>query len=117
VAFALANAITYVEEVRRTGMAVDEFAPRLAFYFVCQADFFEEVAKFRAARRAWAKIMRDRFGARNPESMRMRFHCQTAAATLTRPQYRGGSGTAPGWPGSWRSWRARPGTSRRTSCR
>jgi methylmalonyl-CoA mutase N-terminal domain/subunit len=87
VAFTLANAITYVEEVRKTGLAVDEFAPRLAFYFVCQTDFFEEIAKFRAARRAWAKIMRDRFGARNPESMRMRFHCQTAAATLTRPQY------------------------------
>ncbi len=88
VAFTLANAVTYVEAVRRTGMPVDEFAPRLAFYFVCQADFFEEIAKFRAARRAWAKIMRDRFHARNPESMRLRFHCQTAAATLTRPQYR-----------------------------
>jgi methylmalonyl-CoA mutase N-terminal domain/subunit len=88
VAFTLANAVTYVEEVRRTGMPVDEFAPRLAFYFVCQTDFFEEIAKFRAARRAWAKIMRDRFGAQNPDSMRLRFHCQTAAATLTRPQPR-----------------------------
>jgi len=86
VAFTLANLITYVEQVTKTGMQVDEFAPRLALYFVCQADFFEEIAKFRAARRAYAKIMRDRFGARNPESMRMRFHCQTAAATLTKPQ-------------------------------
>jgi methylmalonyl-CoA mutase N-terminal domain/subunit len=86
VAFTLANLVTYVEAVTKTGMPVDEFAPRLAFYFVCQADFFEEIAKFRAARRAYAKIMRDRFGARNPESMRLRFHCQTAAATLTKPQ-------------------------------
>jgi 2-hydroxyisobutanoyl-CoA mutase large subunit len=88
VAFTLCNAITYVEEVTKTGMGVDEFAPRLAFYFVCQNDFFEEIAKFRAARRAYAKIMRDRFGAKNPESMRLRFHCQTAAASLTRPQYK-----------------------------
>jgi methylmalonyl-CoA mutase cobalamin-binding domain/chain len=88
VAFTLCNLITYVEEVTRTGMHVDEFAPRLAFFFVCQTDFFEEIAKFRAARRAYAKIMRDRFGAKNPESMRLRFHCQTAAASLTRPQYK-----------------------------
>ena len=88
VAFTLANAITYVEEVLKTGMDVDEFAPRLAFFFVCQTDFFEEVAKFRAARRAYAKIMKERFGARDPASMRLRFHCQTAAATLTKPQYR-----------------------------
>jgi 2-hydroxyisobutanoyl-CoA mutase large subunit len=88
VAFPLANLITYVEEVRKTGMDVDEFAPRLAFFFVSQADFFEEIAKFRAARRAYAKIMRDRFGARNPESMRLRFHCQTAAASLTKPQFK-----------------------------
>src|SRR6267378_3168891 len=74
VAFTLCNLITYVEEVTKTGMNVD--------------DFFEEIAKFRAARRAYAKIMRDRFGAKNPESMRLRFHCQTAAASLTRPQYK-----------------------------
>ena len=86
VAFTLANCVTYVEEVVKTGMQVDEFAPRLAFYFVCQADFFEEIAKFRAARRVYAKLMRERFGAKNPESMRLRFHCQTAAASLTRPQ-------------------------------
>lgn len=88
VAFTLANAVTYVEEVTKTGMDVDEFAPRLAFFFVCQADFFEEIAKFRAARRAYAKIMKERFGAKDPASMRLRFHCQTAAATLTKPQYR-----------------------------
>ncbi len=86
-AFTLANMIVYVEEVMKTGMAVDEFAPRLAFFFVCQADFFEEIAKFRALRRCYAKIMKERFGAKNPESMRLRFHCQTAAASLTKPQY------------------------------
>jgi methylmalonyl-CoA mutase cobalamin-binding domain/chain len=88
VAFTLANAITYVEEVTKTGMAVDDFAPRLAFFFVSQADFFEEIAKFRAARRCYAKIMKERFGAKNPESMRLRFHCQTAAASLTKAQYK-----------------------------
>jgi methylmalonyl-CoA mutase N-terminal domain/subunit len=85
--FTLANGIVYVEEVLKTDVDVDAFAPRLAFYFVAQADFFEEIAKFRAARRCWAKIMKRRFGAKNPESMRLRFHCQTAAATLTAPQY------------------------------
>jgi methylmalonyl-CoA mutase cobalamin-binding domain/chain len=88
VAFTLANTIVYVEEVMKTGMGVDKFAPRLAFFFVSQGDFFEEVAKFRAVRRCYAKIMKERFGAKNPESMRLRFHCQTAAATLTKPQYR-----------------------------
>ncbi len=87
VAFALCNLIAYVEEVAKTGMHVDEFAPRLAFFFVSQADFFEEIAKFRAVRRAYAKIMKERFGAQNPESMRLRFHTQTAAASLTKPQY------------------------------
>jgi methylmalonyl-CoA mutase N-terminal domain/subunit len=86
-AFTLANLIVYVEEVCKTGMDVDAFAPRLAFFFVCQADFFEEIAKFRALRRCYAKIMKERFGAKNPESMRLRFHCQTAAASLTKPQY------------------------------
>jgi methylmalonyl-CoA mutase N-terminal domain/subunit len=87
VAFPLCNLITYVDEVVKTGMHVDEFAPRLAFFFVSQSDFFEEIAKFRAVRRAYAKIMKGRFGAKNPESMRLRFHTQTAAATLTKPQY------------------------------
>src|SRR2546425_10832210 len=85
-AFTMANGIAYVEEVTKSGVAVDAFAPRLAFYFVAQADFFEEVAKFRAARRVWAKIMKERFGATRAESMRLRFHCQTAAATLTKAQ-------------------------------
>jgi methylmalonyl-CoA mutase cobalamin-binding domain/chain len=88
VAFPLCNLITYVEEVVKTGMQVDDFAPRLAFFFVSQADFFEEIAKFRAVRRAYAKIMKERFGAQNPDSMRLRFHTQTAAATLTKPQYK-----------------------------
>ena len=86
VAFTMANAIAYVEEVTGAGVPVDRFAPRLAFYFVAQADFFEEVAKFRAARRIWAKLMKERFGATRPESMRLRFHCQTAALTLTKAQ-------------------------------
>jgi methylmalonyl-CoA mutase cobalamin-binding domain/chain len=86
VAFTMANAIAYVEEVTRSGVPVDHFAPRLAFYFVAQADFFEEIAKFRAARRVWARLMKERFGATRPESMRLRFHCQTAAATLTKAQ-------------------------------
>lgn len=83
VAFTLANGVAYVDEVVAAGLAVDEFAPRLAFYFIAERDFFEEVAKFRAARRLWARIMQERFGARNPESMRLRFHCQTAGSSLT----------------------------------
>jgi methylmalonyl-CoA mutase cobalamin-binding domain/chain len=85
-AFTMANARAYVQEVVESGMPVDEFAPRLAFYFVSQSDFFEEIAKFRAARRIWARIMKEEFGATRAESMRLRFHCQTAAATLTKPQ-------------------------------
>jgi methylmalonyl-CoA mutase N-terminal domain/subunit len=87
VAFTLANLIVYVEEVTKTGMHVDEFASRLSFFFVCGSDFFEEIAKLRAVRRCYAKIMKERFGAKNPDSMRLRFHCQTAAASLTKPQY------------------------------
>ena len=87
-AFTMANTITYVDEVTKAGFDVDDFAPQLALFFVCQRDFFEEIAKFRAARRVYAKIMKERFGAKKPESMRLRFHCQTAAATLTKPQYR-----------------------------
>ena len=85
-AFTIANGIAYVEEVVKSGVPVDSFAPRLAFYFISQADFFEEIAKFRSVRRIWAKIMRDRFKAQKPESMRLRFHCQTAASTLTKSQ-------------------------------
>jgi methylmalonyl-CoA mutase N-terminal domain/subunit len=86
-AFTMCNAIAYVEEVTKAGVAVDDFAHRLSYYFVSQSDFFEEVAKFRAVRRVYAKIMKERFGAKKPESMRLRFHCQTAAATLTKPQH------------------------------
>ncbi|HEY6910043.1 MAG TPA: methylmalonyl-CoA mutase family protein, partial [Myxococcales bacterium] len=85
-AFTMCNAVAYLDEVTRAGVKVDEFAPRLAFYFVAQQDFFEEIAKFRAARRVWAKIVKERYGARKAESMRLRFHCQTAAATLSKPQ-------------------------------
>jgi methylmalonyl-CoA mutase N-terminal domain/subunit len=83
VAFTLSDGIAYVEEVLKTGVDVDDFAPRLAFYFIAERDFFEEVAKFRAARRLWARIMRERFSARKPESLRLRFHCQTAGSSLT----------------------------------
>jgi methylmalonyl-CoA mutase N-terminal domain/subunit len=83
VAFTLAAGIAYVEEVVKAGIDVDEFAPRLSFFFVSQIDFLEEVAKFRAARRVWARVMKERFGARKPESMRLRFHCQTAGVSCT----------------------------------
>ncbi len=85
-AFTLANAKAYVRDVVDFGLDVDEFAPRLSYFFVAQADFFEEVAKFRAIRRVYAKMMKEEFGAKKPESMRIRFHTQTAAATLTKPQ-------------------------------
>jgi methylmalonyl-CoA mutase N-terminal domain/subunit len=84
IAFTLANGIAYVEAVvKRGGLAVDEFAPRLSFFFNAHNDFFEEIAKFRAARRIWAKIMRERFKAKNPKSWMLRFHTQTAGSTLT----------------------------------
>ncbi|SHH08299.1 methylmalonyl-CoA mutase [Jatrophihabitans endophyticus] len=86
VAFTMAITRAYVEDVVATGVDVDEFASRLSFFFVSQADFFEEVAKFRAVRRYYAKMMRERFGATKPNSMRLRMHTQTAAATLTKPQ-------------------------------
>ncbi|MDP9395435.1 MAG: methylmalonyl-CoA mutase family protein [Actinomycetota bacterium] len=86
VAFTMAVTRSYVEEVVNSGLSVDDFAPRLSFFFVSQADFFEEIAKFRAVRRYYARMMRERFGAQKPESMRLRFHTQTAAATLTKPQ-------------------------------
>jgi methylmalonyl-CoA mutase N-terminal domain/subunit len=85
IAFTMANARCYLEEVTRAGVDVDEFASRLSFFFVSSSDFFEEIAKFRAARRVWSKIAQQ-FAAKKPESGRLRFHCQTAAATLTKPQ-------------------------------
>ncbi|MCL6515785.1 methylmalonyl-CoA mutase family protein [Alicyclobacillus sp.] len=86
VAFTLANAIAYVQAAIDRGLVVDEFAPRLSFFFNAHNDFFEEIAKFRAARRMWAKIMRERFGAKNPRSLQLRFHTQTAGSTLTAQQ-------------------------------
>ncbi|HZU04338.1 MAG TPA: methylmalonyl-CoA mutase family protein, partial [Chloroflexota bacterium] len=85
-AFTLANGIAYVEAALRAGLAVDAFAPRLAFFFDSHNHLFEEIAKFRAARRLWATIMRERFGARDPRSWMLRFHTQTAGVTLTAQQ-------------------------------
>ena len=76
----------YVKYGVDAGLAVDEFAPRLSFFFNAHNDFFEEIAKFRAARRVWAKVMRDRYGAKNPESWKLRFHTQTAGVSLTAQQ-------------------------------
>ena len=86
VAFTLANAIAYVQAALDAGLGVDAFGPRLSFFFACHMNFFEEVAKFRAARRMWARIMRERFGATDPRSAMLRFHTQTGGATLTAQQ-------------------------------
>jgi len=86
VAFTLANGIAYVEAAIAAGMKVDEFGPRLSFFFNSHSDFLEEVAKFRAARRLWAKIMKERFNAQDPRSLMLRFHTQTAGCSLTAQQ-------------------------------
>jgi methylmalonyl-CoA mutase N-terminal domain/subunit len=86
VAFTLSNAIAYVGAALARGLGIDDFAPRISFFFNAHANFFEEVAKFRAARRLWAEIARDRFGAKDPRSWRLRFHTQTAGSTLTAQQ-------------------------------
>ena len=86
VAFTLANGMTYVQAASEAGLDVDTFAPRLSFFFNAHNDFLEEIAKFRAARRLWARIMRERFGAQNPRSWTLRFHTQTAGCTLTAQQ-------------------------------
>jgi methylmalonyl-CoA mutase N-terminal domain/subunit len=86
VAFTLANAIAYVEAARARGLNVDDFAPRLSFFLSAHNDLLEEVAKFRAARRLWARVMRERFAAQNPRSWMFRFHTQTAGSTLTAQQ-------------------------------
>ncbi len=86
VAFTFANAVAYVSAAVNAGLEVDRFAPRLSFFFVAQSHLFEEVAKFRAARRLWAEIMRERFGARDPRSWVLRFHTQTAGVSLTAQQ-------------------------------
>jgi methylmalonyl-CoA mutase N-terminal domain/subunit len=85
-AFTLADGFAYVEAALARGLDVDDFAPRLSFFFNAQIDFFEEIAKYRAARRIWAKEMRERYGARNPRSWLMRFHTQTAGVSLTAQQ-------------------------------
>jgi methylmalonyl-CoA mutase, N-terminal domain len=86
VAFTLANAICYIETALRAGLKIDEFAPRLTFFFAAHNDFFEEIAKFRAARRLYARIMKERFKARSTKSMLLRFHTQTSGVTLTAQQ-------------------------------
>lgn len=86
IAFTLADGIAYVEAAISVGLEVDKFAPRLSFFFNSHNNLLEEISKFRAARRLWAKIMRDRFGAKDPKSMMLRFHTQTAGSTLTAQQ-------------------------------
>ncbi len=86
VAFTFANAIAYVQAALEAGLEVDTFAPRLSFFFNAHNNFFEEIAKFRAARRLWARIMRERFGAKKPRSWQLRFHTQTGGSTLTAQQ-------------------------------
>lgn len=86
VAFTIADGIAYVDAAVKAGLSVDAFAPRLSFFFNSHNDLFEEVAKFRAARRVWAKIMKERFGAKNPKSLMLRFHTQTGGSTLTAQQ-------------------------------
>ena len=86
VAFTLGNAIAYIEAARRAGLQVDEFAPQISFFFSAHSDLLEEVSKFRAARRLWARLMRERFHAKDPRSLQLRFHTQTAGSTLTARQ-------------------------------
>jgi len=86
VAFTFANATAYIEAALAAGLAIDDFAPRLSFFFNAHSNFLEEIAKYRAARRLYAHLLRDRFGARNPKSMMLRFHAQTAGSTLTAQQ-------------------------------
>jgi len=86
VAFTLADGIAYIEAALRAGLSIDEFAPQLSFFFNAHSDLLEEISKFRAARRLWAKIMRDRFHARDPRSLLLRFHAQTAGSSLTAQQ-------------------------------
>ena len=86
VAFTVADAIAYAEAALAAGLVFDDFAPRLSFFFAAHNDLLEEVAKFRVARRVWARVARDRFGARDPRSMQMRFHVQTGGSTLTAQQ-------------------------------
>ncbi|NIR14771.1 MAG: methylmalonyl-CoA mutase, partial [Desulfobacterales bacterium] len=86
VAFVIANAVGCSEELIRRGLQVDDFAPRLSFFFSAHSDFFEEIAKYRAARRLWARLMKKRFKAKNPRSHSLRFHVQTSGVSLTAQQ-------------------------------
>ena len=86
VAFTMANAIAYIEACLAQGLKIDDFAPRLSFFFCCTIEFFEEIAKFRVARRVYARILKERFGARNPRSMQLKFHTQTSGESLTAQQ-------------------------------
>src|SRR5207237_6965402 len=84
--FTFANAMTYVQAALDAGLDIDSFAPRLSFFFDTHNNFLEEIAKFRAARRVWARIAKERFGAKNPRSCMLRFHAQTAGSSLTAQQ-------------------------------
>jgi methylmalonyl-CoA mutase N-terminal domain/subunit len=86
VGFTIADAIQYTQAALDRGLKIDDFAPRLAFFFACHSNFLEEIAKFRAARRVWARVVKERFGAKDPRSMMLRFHTQTGGATLTAQQ-------------------------------
>src|SRR5436309_5296270 len=85
-AFSFANALEYVRAALERGLRIDHFAPHLSFFYACRNDFLEEIAKFRAARKIWAHLMRDRFKARNPDSAKLKFHAQTSGETLTAQQ-------------------------------
>ena len=100
IAFTLANGIAYVEAALAAGLALDDFAPRLSFFFNAHNNLFEEVAKYRAARRLWAWIMRERFGSTDPKSTMLRFHTQTGGSTLTaqQPENNIVRVTIQGWP-------------------
>jgi methylmalonyl-CoA mutase N-terminal domain/subunit len=86
VGFTISDAIAYTEAALERGLKIDDFAPRLAFFFACHGNFLEEIAKFRAARRLWARVVKERFGSTNPDSQKLRFHTQTGGATLTAQQ-------------------------------
>src|SRR5437667_12152717 len=85
-AFCFSNAIEYVEAALARGLKIDQFAPQLSFFFACRNDFLKEIAKFRAARRIWARIMKDRYKARDLDSCKLRFHTKTSGETLTAQQ-------------------------------
>ena len=131
VAFTLGNGMAYVEAAIKAGLDVDQFAPRLSFFFNAHSNFLEEVAKFRAARRMWARIMREHFKAKNPRSWMLRFHTQTAGSTLTAQQPEnnivrtaiqamaavlGGTQSLHTNSATTRRWRCRPSRRRASRC-